>query len=677
MTAGADPDLTYALAKAVRDLYEDAALRMMSVVTARLGRDLDAPGWAEAKLRELVILRNEARAIVESIEVFGPRAVHAAVIEAGRIGAQLGAAEMREAGLSVSGRLIGTHERAVQALARETALAVRSTHTQILRSAVDVYRRVIAEVSAPGVVTGTDTRRAATQRALNRFADEGVTGFVDRSGRHWSMESYAEMATRTAAGHAQVEGTLDRFEAAGRDLVIVSDAPQECSKCRPWEGKVLSVSGTDPRYPSVAEATSSGLLHANCFPVDVLVSGPDVGAADTRWYEGELVVIHTAGGQELPVTPNHPVLTTEGWVAAGALHEGHHVIRHAPREGMHLVGPDRQHVPATIGEVARAVEQASTVGAVRVPATSVQFHGDGLGGEVHVVAADGFLGHGVDAPLGEPSSDRPLVVGGVGLGPLLPERPLGEVVVGALHAPHGLVGGGHLSGSLLCRHGVPLPALGLAAGAPDPEFEHPLADGGLADAEVGGDGVLGLACQVAPFDLGDVGGMWAAHQLPGFRHRPHDASGPESLVDVGGADVEGGRHLAARLASEIAPDQVVRVDRRDFAGHVYNLQTVDGWYAANGIVVHNCRHRLGAYVEGLTRPFGHTADPQGDADRQRLRTMERHVRHWKMRAAAALDEPTRKASEAKAREWQARIREHVATTSAKRQPARERIGSAR
>lgn len=357
MPAAADPDVTWQVAKAVADLYADAAHRMLQIVASRLARGIDTPGWAEAKLVEVVRLRDEAQRLVDRLEVMGPRAIVRAVEGAWLAGSDAGVAEVGAELAGVDpipkGVLVATDRRAVEALAEATVNAVRATHTQILRSTVDVYRAVIAETSAPGVVSGTEARRAATQRALDRFAARGVTAFVDSRGARWSMESYAEMATRTAVGQAQVEGTLARFGDAGRDLVIVSDAPQECKACRPWEGRVLSVSGGDGRYPSLAEARSAGLLHANC------------------------------------------------------------------------------------------------------------------------------------------------------------------------------------------------------------------------------------------------------------------------------------------------------------------------------------RHRLGAYIEGLTRPFGHTADPEGDAARQELRRLERGIRAWKARAAVALDDPARKAAEAKVREWQGRLREHVATSSAKRIPAREQIGRAR
>lgn len=269
MPAGADPDLALRVAKAVADVYGEAAARLLAVVARRLARGIDEPGWAERKLLEIVGLRDDARKILDRLDVLGPEAVEASILEAFEVGAAAAVDELKlDASLAPR-----TNTRAVDVLVRETVTSVRSTHGQILRSVEDVYRTVIAEVSAPGVVTGTETRRQATQRALDRFAARGITGFRDRSGRNWELESYTEMATRTAAGRAQIAGSLDRYVADGRDLVIVSDHTQECELCRPWEGKILSITGATPAGTrvggfvvagTVREAQSAGLQHPNC-----------------------------------------------------------------------------------------------------------------------------------------------------------------------------------------------------------------------------------------------------------------------------------------------------------------------------------------------------------------------------------------------------------------------------
>ena len=72
-----------------------------------------------------------------------------------------------------------------------------------------------------------------------------------------------------------------------------------------------------------------------------------------------------------------------------------------------------------------------------------------------------------------------------------------------------------------------------------------------------------------------------------------------------------------------------------------------------------------------------TADPAGDAARQKLRYLERQVRSWKRAQAVALDPAAERKAGAQVRAYQAKIREHVATTPVSRQSAREQIGRAR
>lgn len=264
--AAADPDVALRLAKEVADLYGDAAAQLLRLVARRLARGIDTPGWAEQKLVEIIGLRDDAIAILERVQVLGAEAARTAVEQGVATGARAATAEL-------AGTLAPrTNTAAVDALARQLAGQLDGIRLPALRAVDDIYRTVVGEVGAPGVVTGTATRRQAAARSLDRLARQGVTGFVDRAGRRWELESYAEMATRTSSARAVVEGRLDTYEAEGRDVVIVSDAPEECSVCRPWEGRLLSISGrsvgerVDGRrvVASVREATSRGLFHANC-----------------------------------------------------------------------------------------------------------------------------------------------------------------------------------------------------------------------------------------------------------------------------------------------------------------------------------------------------------------------------------------------------------------------------
>ncbi|MCL7660111.1 phage minor capsid protein, partial [Klebsiella pneumoniae] len=78
----------------------------------------------------------------------------------------------------------------------------------IRRRVQDAYDQALVR-AASTVLTGAGTRVDAARSALSFLADRGITGFTDRSGRRWDLASYGEMVTRTASGHAAIEGHMD------------------------------------------------------------------------------------------------------------------------------------------------------------------------------------------------------------------------------------------------------------------------------------------------------------------------------------------------------------------------------------------------------------------------------------------------------------------------------------
>ncbi len=134
---------------------------------------------------------------------------------------------------------------------------------QVLRNANDAYQQIMANATT-GLLAGTDTRIQATQKMLNEFASKGITTFVDKAGRNWSLSSYAEMCARTVSSHAALQGHIDRQLEVGEDLVKVSSIGTTCPICMRWQGVVLSISGNSPKYHSVDEAKAAGLFHPNC-----------------------------------------------------------------------------------------------------------------------------------------------------------------------------------------------------------------------------------------------------------------------------------------------------------------------------------------------------------------------------------------------------------------------------
>lgn len=138
----------------------------------------------------------------------------------------------------------------------------------------------------------------------------------------------------------------------------------------------------------------------NCFPAETLVSGRFNGAQMAR-YEGTFAKIVTRSGAELTLTPNHPVVTSKGLVAAGMLKPGDQVACYRAKSNALFVDPgvgkdrsagdqvdDKPSLIKDVFEALAAVSKVEVVGSV-----VGDFYGDGksIDGDICIVRADGEL----------------------------------------------------------------------------------------------------------------------------------------------------------------------------------------------------------------------------------------------------------------------------------------------
>lgn len=91
-----------------------------------------------------------------------------------------------------------------------------------------------------------------TDRYLIALQQSGITGFVDKGGRAWSLRNYGDMAVRTTSRQAAVAELLTRDDE--QDLYMISSIGSTCPICAPLEGRVYSKSGTNPNYPPLSLA---------------------------------------------------------------------------------------------------------------------------------------------------------------------------------------------------------------------------------------------------------------------------------------------------------------------------------------------------------------------------------------------------------------------------------------
>lgn len=265
---------------------EDIALELVSIygqieadVLAQVAKkalagDLDDDAYLLRKLGDVTQVRATLTRILTAHEQALPALLTTLTSRAYQTGISAADADVAD----VTGKALpvvadlSPETTALLAIRKELREEITTSHMRILLAGEQVYRAAIADAMSPAIV-GTRTRRDAAQAAITRLAAAGITGYEskgkDGKTRNYSLTTYVEAATRQAMARASVVGHTERLQQRGYDLVQVSNSPEECPRCRPWEGKVLSLSGNPvtrgiPVAGTLDDAVKAGLFHPNC-----------------------------------------------------------------------------------------------------------------------------------------------------------------------------------------------------------------------------------------------------------------------------------------------------------------------------------------------------------------------------------------------------------------------------
>lgn len=268
-------------AQEVADLFRDLELQLIASLKRNLGRHEaqeqreggndgvpeNWEAWQAAKLRDLQKFRRENEEIVESvspvIDQETKKLIRGQYAEGGADG------------------FFSMNDRRVNALLQEMEQAQANVEKAALRYMDDVYRRTVRG-AALGMATGSMTMQKAVDLATKDFLAAGITCIRYRNGRRVNIASYAEMALRTAATRATLQGEAAQREQLGIDTVLVSQYGACSNTCLPWQGLVYiddvfqaysgphtlggtyGVSRNGQQYPLLSVAVRAGLFHPNC-----------------------------------------------------------------------------------------------------------------------------------------------------------------------------------------------------------------------------------------------------------------------------------------------------------------------------------------------------------------------------------------------------------------------------
>lgn len=249
------------IADGLRVIYERARENMLEITARRAAAGIAKPGWAERKAAEILA----AHAEVERHYAYAQEERRGILQDVPGRAALTGSEKFYRDMQDVVGGAVHIHPNAekVAAILADLNNSLDAAERRILRQFDDAYSHIIGSASAE-LATGTITGRQAIQKALTQFADEGIDGFIDRAGRHWQMDTYAQMATLTAINRASVSGYTDTMQSYGYDLAFIDGHAGSCPVCQAWEGVIVSVSGNNTDYPSLSDAEDDGVFHPNC-----------------------------------------------------------------------------------------------------------------------------------------------------------------------------------------------------------------------------------------------------------------------------------------------------------------------------------------------------------------------------------------------------------------------------
>jgi len=163
------------------------------------------------------------------------------------------------------------HKPAIELLTENLIDNLTEANKFVGRKMKDTFRQVSLEVTAEKFAVGLSVKETK-KRLIEEFLKNGITGFTDKAGRNWQLDTYAAMVANTTYGEVVNRATLNQAEEWNYDLVKILENNSSCPICAPLEGRVYSRTGKDKRFPllDVAYSGDNLLIHPNCLHILVI-----------------------------------------------------------------------------------------------------------------------------------------------------------------------------------------------------------------------------------------------------------------------------------------------------------------------------------------------------------------------------------------------------------------------
>lgn len=238
----------------------------------------------------------------------------------------------------------------------------------------------------------------------------------------------------------------------------------------------------------------------NCVTGSTHIRAAGVSAAYRFRWCGELITLQGNQGVRLTVSPNHPILSERGWIAAHEVKKNDYLISARFSNSSSGSTPYIQSSPPNAEEIFLALESVGH--RKRMDCLAVDFYGDRPNGQVDVVFVDRHLTFGIDSAFSEPFEKFAFTCANeaTAFGSTLDQfflRPSFTTGSG--------VGSGNLVTPLLQRESLPLHTFGFGLSSKDDaEFNETCFDSTPGHARLNGKRVNGSTCEVLLTQIVDI-----------------------------------------------------------------------------------------------------------------------------------------------------------------------------
>jgi hypothetical protein len=198
----------------------------------------------------------------------------------------------------------------------------------------------------------------------------------------------------------------------------------------------FDVGGDSLMYPAERGGKPENVI--NCLLPDAKISVCSPTKLYRRRYVGAVIKIKLISGDELSVTPNHPILTNTGWKKAYALTESDKVLVDLGANCVKSVDLDVKTVHAKVGDLFDSLIESGH--SPRATTGVMNFHGDVSDSDVEVIDVAGPLVNGVESKGQEVFEDLLLELSETASGCLIGDGALDQFLFASLDPSDGIVG---------------------------------------------------------------------------------------------------------------------------------------------------------------------------------------------------------------------------------------------